>query len=76
MTTAWWPSIEARRDRASRPVWRWAAPSTAMLPPRRSLSRSFAGMSAPVGDDETRAEEGGAGRPTLWPFFYTQCNYI
>ena len=57
MTMAWWPSIEARRDRASRPVWHWAAPSTAMLPPRRSLSRSFAGMSALVGGDATRAEE-------------------
>ena len=57
MTMAWWPSIEARRDRASRPIWRWAAPSAAMLPPRRSLSRSFVGMSAPVGDNRTRAEE-------------------
>ena len=56
-TTAWWPFIEAHRDRASRPIWRWAAPLAAMLPPRRSLSRSFAGMSALVSDNGTRAEE-------------------
>ena len=58
MTTAWWPFIEACRGRAGRPAWHRAAPPAALLAPRQSLSRSFAGMSAPVGDDGTRAKEG------------------
>ena len=45
--------IEGHRGQAGRPVGRRAAPLVAMLSSRRSLSRSFAGMSAPVGDDGT-----------------------
>ena len=54
----WWPFIEGRRGQAGWPAWRRAAPPAALLAPRQSLSRSFAGMSAPVGDDGTRANEG------------------
>ena len=58
MTTAWWPFIEVRRTRAGRPVGHRAAPLAAVLRPRRCLDHRHAGMSAPVGDDGTRAKEG------------------
>jgi hypothetical protein len=58
MMTAWWPFIEAHRGRAGQPVGLRAAPPVAILRPRRSLFRRHAGMSAPVGDDGTRAKEG------------------
>jgi hypothetical protein len=57
-TMVWWPFIEARKGQAGRPVVCRPALPMASLAPRRSLASRLVGMSAPVGDDGTRAEEG------------------